>query len=207
MKIDTNARDFAARLQVGDVVFIRVRARPFREVAAATASWTNHVGIVVASSRTETLVAESTFPFSRTTTFNRFAGRSEHGRIAIGRPRAPLTPSQQIRLSEAARRRTGIWYDSGFNLHSGRQFCSRFVREVLSEAANVSVGEVESFKALLARQPRAALGFWRLWFFGRIPWERETVTPASLLRSPALHLVFDGALLPEVAVRRDGARA
>jgi len=59
----------APRLAVGDVVFIRVTARPFREVADATGSWTNHVG---------------------------------------------------------------VFYDTGFNLHSRRQFCSRFVREVLA---------------------------------------------------------------------------
>jgi len=37
----------AARLKIGDLIFIRVPARPFREVATATGSWTNHVGIVV----------------------------------------------------------------------------------------------------------------------------------------------------------------
>jgi len=208
MEIDTNVRDLATTLKVGDVVFIRVRARPFREVATATASWTNHVGIVVANSGTKTSIAESTFPLSRTTSFKRFAARSEHGRIAIARPRLPLTALQQIRLSEAVRHRIGIWYDTGFNLHSRRrQFCSRFVREVLAESADICIGEVESFKGLLARQPDSALGFWRLWYFGRIQWERETVTPASLLRSPALELVFDGIVLPAHATANRSGEA
>ncbi|UBM09655.1 YebB family permuted papain-like enzyme [Cupriavidus metallidurans] len=205
MQIDSNVLDLATTLQVGDIVFIRVRARPFREVATATASWTNHVGIVVANSGTGTSIAESTFPLSRTTSLKRFAARSEHGRIAIARLRQPLTASQQLRLSEAVRHRMGIWYDTGFNLHSRRQFCSRFVREVLAESADIGVGEAETFKALLARQPDAALGFWRLWYFGRIPWERETVTPASLLRSPALELLFDGTVQPaHAAANRSG---
>ena len=42
----TSVGTLAPALNVGDVVFIRVAARPFREVAAATDSWTNHVGIV-----------------------------------------------------------------------------------------------------------------------------------------------------------------
>ncbi|MBZ8143709.1 hypothetical protein CLD22_28325, partial [Rubrivivax gelatinosus] len=42
-----SATSLAPGLGVGDIVFIRVRARPFREVARATNSWTNHVGIVV----------------------------------------------------------------------------------------------------------------------------------------------------------------
>jgi hypothetical protein len=66
------------------------------------------------------------------------------------------------------------------------------VREVLHEATGTLVGEVESFSALLARNPATDVGFWRLWFFGRIPWERRTVTPASLLESPHLRAVFDG---------------
>ncbi len=119
--------------------------------------------------------------------------------MAIARLRTPLTPQQQIRLLEAVRERSGVWYDTGFNLHSRRQFCSRFVREVLAHAAGVEVGEVESFAQLFARQPNAALGFWRLWYFGRIPWVRQTVTPASLLRSSALQVAYDGQVSAERA--------
>ena len=197
MSIDISTSDLATTLLVGDVVFIRIRARPFREVAAATGSWTNHVGVVVGRAGQQTLIAESSFPLSRTTSFQRFVARSECGRVAIARLRTPLTPQQQIRLLEAVRERSGVWYDTGFNLHSRRQFCSRFVREVLAHAAGVEVGEVESFAQLFARQPNAALGFWRLWYFGRIPWVRQTVTPASLLRSPALQVAYDGQVSAE----------
>ncbi len=96
------------------------------------------------------------------------------------------------RIRAAANRRLGILYDTGFDLHSRRQFCSRYVREVVGEATGTSIGEVETFAALLARQPATGLGFWRLWYFGRIPWSRETVSPANLLRSSALTTVFDG---------------
>ncbi|AOZ10138.1 YebB family permuted papain-like enzyme [Cupriavidus malaysiensis] len=207
MPTEASLHHLATTLQIGDIVFIRVRALPFRAVAAATASWTNHVGIVVAThcggAHAEASIAESTFPFSRTTSLVRFADRSEHGRVAVARPRQALTPPQQRHLQAAAGKRLGIRYDTGFNLRSRGQFCSRFVHEVLEEAAGIHVGEVEHFAALLARQPAASLGFWRLWYFGRIPWQRETITPASLLRSAALELVFDGHVSP----RTHGARA
>ena len=178
---------------VGDLVFIRVPMRPFREVAAATGSWTNHVGIVVgADTDGEALIGESTFPFSRTTTLTRFIGRSEGQRVAVARLVDEPTDEQKKAIVGAARRRAGIFYDTGFNLRSGRQFCSRYVREVLREATGAEVGEVETFEQLLARRPGAHLGFWKLWYFGSIPWQRETVTPASVLASPALRLVFDG---------------
>ena len=80
---------------------------------------------------------------------------------------------------------------SGFDLHSRRQFCSRYVREVLAEATGVHVGEVQTFADLLQQQPGASLDFWKVWYFGRIPWQRATVTPASLLQSHALQIVYD----------------
>jgi hypothetical protein len=181
-------------MAVGDVVFIRVGATPFVRVAEATRSWTNHVGIVVDTSGPEPQVAESRFPFSGTTTLSRFVARSEGGRVAVTRLDAPLTPDQQQAVAHAAAARAGVFYDTGFDLHSRRQFCSRFVREVLLEATGRPVGEVETFAHLLARAPGTDLGFWQLWYFGRIPWARETVTPASLLESPALRPVFDGAM-------------
>jgi hypothetical protein len=187
----------AARLADGDLVFIRIPIQPFLKVAAATGSWTNHVGIVVDTGGREPRIAESRFPFSRTTTLSRFVARSDRGRVAVARLDARLTPDQRERLSAAARRRLGVFYDTGFDLHSGRQFCSRYVREVLAEATGVEVGEVETFATLLARQPGTGLRFWKFWYFGRIPWQRETVTPASLLHSPAVRTVFDG-----VATRR-----
>jgi len=196
----TSVRTLAPSLNVGDVLFIRVAARPFREVAAATDSWTNHVGIVIDTAGDEPLIAESTFPRSRTTKLSKFAARSEGGRLAIARLKAPLTPEQQQQLVAAAERRTGIFYDTGFDLHSRRQFCSRYVREVIEEATGIRVGEVETFAALLTRRPQTGLGFWRVWYFGQIPWQRETVTPASLLRSPELVPVFDGIAVKSVAL-------
>lgn len=54
------------------------------------------------------------------------------------------------------------------------------------------MGRVETFQALLASAPKADVGFWRVRYFGSIPWKRETVTPASVLHRPGLRTVFDG---------------
>ncbi len=188
----TTTAMLAAQASVGDIVFIRVNAKPFREVATATNSWTNHVGVVVDTTGAEPLIGESTFPLSRITTLSKFIARSEGGRVAVARIRAPLSKEQQQNILLAAIKREGVFYDTGFDLHSSRQFCSRFVREVLIEATGISVGEVETFQTLFARNPETNLGFWKMWYFGQIPWERETVTPASLLLSEKVRLTFDG---------------
>lgn len=178
---------------VGDVIFIRVGARPFREIASATNSWTNHLGVVLSVDGAEPLIGESRFPLSGTTTFSRFIARSEDKRYAIARLRHALTPDQQHALRTAAQRRASVLYDTGFNLRSKRQYCSRYVREVLAEATGVEVGEIQSFSELLEQQPGVNLKFWKAWYFGAIPWQRKTVTPASLLRSAEMPLVFDSA--------------
>lgn len=181
-----------AKMNVGDIVFIRVKARPFQEVASATGTWTNHVGIVIDTSGNQPLIGESTFPFSRATSLSRFAARSEDGRIAIARLKEGITHEQQIRIRIAADERAGILYDTGFDLHSNREFCSRYVREVVKQATGIKVGEVETFTTLLKQRPDINLGFWKVWYFGHIPWLRETVTPASLLISPKVRLIYNG---------------
>ena len=178
-------------LHIGDLVFIRVTARPFLEVASATNSWTNHVGVVVDNCGDDPLIAESTFPFARTTLLTHFLERSDHGRCVVARLIAPLNDTHRRVLKTAVVRRLGTFYDTGFNIRSRRQFCSRFVREVINEATNIQLGEVETFATLLRHNAEPNLSFWRLWYFGRIPWQRCTVTPASLLRSPNVRVIFD----------------
>lgn len=180
-------------LAVGDVVFIQIQALPFDMVANATGSWTNHVGIVIDVSAKEPLIAESRFPFSGETTWSKFVRRSASGRVAVMRLNQPLDLEQTSRLLAAVERRRGILYDTGFDLHSNREFCSRYVREVMDDAAGIKLGEVENFATLLKHNPQANLSFWRIWYFGRIPWQRETVTPASLYRDSRLRSVFDGS--------------
>jgi hypothetical protein len=203
--------ELAQQLEVGDVVFIHILALPFMKIASATESWTNHVGIVIDVSGSEPLIAESRFPLSCTTTLSRFVRRSGGARVAVKRIASAFSDTQREEINNAARRRMGILYDTGFNLHSRRQFCSRFVREVLTEATDIEIGRIENFDALFANNPAIDLRFWRLWYFGQIPWQRETVTPASLLRCPNLNPVFDGVVCdgtrngkqPGLAVRQD----
>jgi hypothetical protein len=182
----------ASDLQVGDIVFVRVLPKPFREVARATGTWTNHVGVVIDTDAAEPLLAESKFPLSRITSWSAFVRRSDRQRIAVSRLRHSLSDEQRRQVRQAARRRLYTLYDTGFNLHSRRQFCSRYVREVLEEATGILIGEAQTFSALLSQHPEANLRFWQLWFFGRIPWARETVSPASLLQSAELQPIFDG---------------
>ena len=185
-------QELQAKLAIGDLVFIRVRVPLFARISEATMSWTNHVGVVINIDAHGVQVAESRIPLSGITTLQKFVRRSDQGRIAITRLPRSLNRHEVDRLQLAARARCNVAYDTGFSLHSRRQFCSRYVREVIQEATGVSVGQAETFAALLNKNPETRLLFWRLWFLGFIPWRRETVTPASQLNDRQMHLVFDG---------------
>jgi hypothetical protein len=181
-------------LRVGDIVFTRIGGRPFAQVAAATGTWTNHVGIVVGFNWFGPVVAESRIPISCRTPFRWFVRRSAHGRVAVLRLPRSLSEEEIALLRRSMRRRLGRLYDTGFNLKSRRQFCSRFVREVLQESTGEAIGEVQTFRELLERNPGADLRIWKMWYFGRIPWERTTVTPESLYTCRSLKVVFDGTV-------------
>ena len=86
------------------------------------------------------------------------------------------------------------FYDTGFNLSSSRQFCSRFVREVLAEATGTVYGDEQRFADLFAQSCRRISALAAL-VLGNIPWQRITVTPESMRRDPALYAVFDGLVL------------
>jgi hypothetical protein len=188
----STSSELARQMQVGDIVFIRIPFYLFTRVAEDTGSWTNHVGIVTEADGENVIISESTFPFSGSTPLPNFIARSERGRIAVTRLKKPLSEEAQQAMIAATGKRNGLFYDSGFNLHSKRQFCSRYVHESLKEATGIEVGEITTLHALLQENPQAKLTFWKIWYFGAIPWQRQTITPASMLESPLLYSVYDG---------------
>ena len=187
-------QELTEQLQIGDIVFIRATALPFRKIAQDTGSWTNHVGIVTQNANGEWLVSESTFPYSQTIPLPHFIARSEKGRFSVMRLKQPLTQEQLRTFPIAAQKREGILYDTGFDLYSNRQFCSRYVYEVIYETTGIKVGDVTTLAALFKNNPQADMTFWRSWYLGSIPWDRKTITPASMLSSSTLYEVFEGYL-------------
>ncbi|MGB1110809.1 MAG: YiiX/YebB-like N1pC/P60 family cysteine hydrolase [Gammaproteobacteria bacterium] len=166
-------------IQPGDIVFIRVANFLYRRVGTATASWTTHVGFIDGKENGEWQVAESTFPRSKRGSFSAFLARSENGQFGVRRIRRTLNEEDLQAMRMASEARMGRWYDARFDFDRGGLYCSKFVYQVFKEALDEEVGQVESFRQLLDRTPDAPRTFWRFWFFGRIPWQQRTVTPAS----------------------------
>jgi hypothetical protein len=174
---------------IGDIVFTRTGGPLFTGVAATTQTWTSHVGIIVDYQRGDWIVAESGIPFVRQTPLRKFLGRSEDQKFAIMRLKAEPTIEQKAAMLRFADSQVGKPYCLGFDLDSRNTFCSKFVHDDIYQSTHQSLGEIETFDHLLHSNPNAPLWLWRAWFFGKIPWQRRTITPASELRSPLLRVV------------------
>lgn len=170
-------------LEIGDVVYTRIDNPLYREVAKTTLSWVSHVGVIVDATPGAEVVAESTVPFSKLTPLKMFIGRSKNGMYAIKRPEISLTDEQKQRLLAEVNARLGKWYHLGFKYDSKREFCSKFVYDVYLESCGLEVGHIRTLRELLADNPSTPQWFWRAWYFGFIPWNRRTITPADQYRA------------------------
>ena len=185
----TYSKVVASQPAVGDIVFTRIGGPIFSRVAVTTQSWTSHVGIIVDYQLGDWIVAESGVPCVRKTPLRKFLGHSEDQKFAIMRLRTEPTDDEKRAMLRFADSQLGKFYSLGFDLQSRNTFCSKFVHDVVFESTHQSIGEIETFDQLLHRNPDTPLAFWRTWFFGFIPWQRTTITPASELLSPRLKIV------------------
>jgi hypothetical protein len=180
-------------LRSGDLVFVSTPSFLYRRVARATGSRASHVGIVFRDPQRGWVVAESGVPRVRYRPLDRFLARSDQNWFVVRRLDRELSADEVEKLRAACDARLGRWpknlWGTGFSFDSARTFCSKFVHEVYREALGIDIGTVETFSELLHRNPEEKLGFWKWWFFGRIPWSRRTITPAGQMNSPALRTV------------------
>ena len=173
------------------MVFLAIPNPLFRRVATATGSKTSHVGITFKKPNGDWEIAESTFPKSKFTPFQKYINRSENGWFVIRRYKQGLTQDQVQILRSECEKRMNIFYHLGFRYESRRLFCSKLVYEVYKSAVGIEAGTLETFDRLLASQPSTSLSFWRAWFFGFIPWSRITVTPESQFSSELFETVYE----------------
>lgn len=179
-----------SHLQSGDLVFLELDNYVFKQVALLTQSWTSHVGIAFYENH-EWIVYESVIPFSKRTPLCDYMNKTKGDSFEVKRLPG-LTDVDIQSIKQSAESRLGIAYNIGFDYDSHRQFCSKFVYDVFKEALGLEVGQKETFQDLKNKNPNADLSKAEIWFLGNIPWDRVTVTPASVYEDPKLVFV-DGS--------------
>ncbi len=198
-----NCDEVAGKLKNGDLIFLSIDKFLFRQVAKATLTWTNHVGIAFQGKR-GWVVYESTFPFSKITGLCDYIDRSLPGMVGV--KRLPDLSEEETKLiRKEARARLGILYHQGFNYDSSRQFCSKFVYDVFAALRRQEIGYKQSFQDLFRnaeeKMSRSSFedtkSFFDWWFaiLGGIPYSRTTVTPASQWEDTDLETVLE----PEIS--------
>lgn len=184
LPIDSN------ELREGDILFIAIDSFLYRRVAAGTGSKTSHVGLLLRDNEGQWVVAESCVPRSKYTPLADFLSRSKDDWLCIKRLPQALSDSDIEAIKTQCQQRMGILYHFGFKYHSPRLFCSKFVYDVFEQALGIQVGKLQTLRELLQEQPETPLTFWRLWYFGFIPWSRITITPAAQMNSEGLLTVY-----------------
>lgn len=183
------------QLQIGDIIFTLINIYPFNKIAKDTNCWSNHVGIIIDITHEKITVAESIFPFSKMTKLSKHIKRSKNNYIAIYRIKNGFNLENHNLLKQSTQKRMKIFYDLGFDINSKRQFCSKMVHEILVESAHINIGKIETLKQLLENNKNSNIKFWKIWYRWNIPWQRQTITPASLMFDRKLDLIFEGSVI------------
>ena len=186
--------DINIDLKPGDIIFISIPNFLYQQVEKGTGSRASHVGILFKDDHSNWVVAESRVPLSKYTPLSDYLRRTKDNWCCIRRPKMELLSEDVDALKEACNNRLGILYHLGFRYDSNRQFCSKFVYDAYKEAIGIEVGELDTMRNLFVKRPDTPLMFWRLWYFGFIPWGRRTVTPASQMESEALKTIYTTTL-------------
>lgn len=174
-----------SKLQDGDIIFTSIPNTLYQSVEKASNSPTSHVGIIF-NINGQWMVAESRVPISCYTPLADFIRRSKEGWFSIKRVNRHFSSGDISKLRTACDLMIGKLYHLGFNYQSNRQFCSKFVYDAYQKSLGISVGKLQTLKQLLDANPDMSQTFWRVWYFGFIPWNRLTVTPGSQFEDPYL---------------------
>jgi uncharacterized membrane protein (UPF0127 family) len=189
VEVKTAAAALQPDVREGDLVFIATPNLLYRRVASSSGTWTSHIGFVYKREGEQCHVAESTVPVARVTTFEKFVGRSDFAQFAVLRLKNPPDSDAMHELRSHADTLLGTPYNLWFNYDSNWQFCSKFVHDCYREKLGVELGDLVTFGELIDMQPEMPLIFWKLWYLGKLPLKKRTVTPAAQLESPHLDLV------------------
>ena len=167
-------------LKPADILFLDIDQYLFRKVAEASQSWTSHVGVAIREDN-QWMIYESVDPVSKKTPLCDFLSRTRKDHVAIRRMKEEPSAEQLKELTAFLKDNMGKKYHFGFDYNSEKLFCSKLVYKAYKKVFNLELGSLKTFKQMLAENPNGKTWFWRLWFFGSIPWERVTVTPHDQL--------------------------
>lgn len=191
--------EIRVQLRPGDLLFMGMDSKLFKEVARATLTWVAHTGLVLQDDAGGWVVYESKVPLSTRTELCAFLARAPAGFVAAARWPG-LAPSDLPILKAEAEKRLGILYQQHFDYDSKLQFCSKFVHDIFAQVPGApEMGHIETFAEIMTRAERElpaedyaeTKSFFESWFGGSIPMAQRTVTPGAVFADSDLQMIFD----------------
>lgn len=186
---DDLCRELAPKLKNGDLIFVKFSNRLMEAVSRATDSWTNHVGMAFRAEE-GWRVYESIFPHSGGSTLCEYLRRTRNQQVEIRRLKSKLSFADKMLLWGVMQTKLGVAYDLTFDFNSKGQYCSKLVYQVYKTALGIEIGKIQTFRELYEEVPEGSQKYFDYWFLGKIPWERETITPKSQLLDPHLKTIW-----------------
>ncbi len=167
----------------GDLVFQTSRSRQSAAIQLATNSPYSHVGIIEVTPK-GTFVIEAIGKVTRTR-WSAWKARGEGGKVAILRP-SGLSESKIRDVLAQARGFLGRPYDVKFGWTDDRIYCSELVYKAYLRGAGVHAGRLQKVREL----ELGAIEQQVVERYGKIPWELELVTPASVAEAPGFTEIY-----------------
>ena len=171
-------------LETGDLVFQSSSSRQAAGIEQATGSPYSHVGII---KQTESgpVVIEAVEPV-RSTPWRTWWRRGRQHRVTVLRVH-DLPPADAKAAVTAAESYLGRHYDAQFDWDDQRIYCSELIEKAFQRGVHLTLGHMQKLGTLRLAGLEGPL---RERFGGRVPLDREIITPAGLAADPRLDLVF-----------------
>jgi Permuted papain-like amidase enzyme, YaeF/YiiX, C92 family len=175
-----------AQLQDGDIVFHTSRSSQSLAIQQASDSPYSHMGMILY--REGNPFVFEAIATVRLTPLTQWIARGRNGHYVVKRLRNAnklLTPAALAKLRTEAHSFSGRRYDSTFEWSDERIYCSELVWKVYERALGIKLGALQKLRDFNLTAPAVQAKMHER-YGPQIPLDQPVISPAAILRSPAL---------------------
>lgn len=174
--------------QTGDIIFHTSRSSQSLAIQQATGSPYSHMGMIV-------IRDEKPYVFEASkrvvyTPLNVWIARGVDGKFVAKRVKAGLSPEQQKKLQQAAKRYAGKPYDLAFSWSDERQYCSEVVWKIYANALSMEIGRLQKLGDFNLNSP-AVKAKLKERYGSRIPLNETVISPQAVFDAGQLYTVAE----------------
>lgn len=188
--------------ETGDVLLQSAQCGVYCDsIRASTKSPIDHAAIVVIppkknlfsfifkSNGSDGEVVEAWTPVAKRTPLSEFLAR-DSGKYIQLRLKPEYRSKQVIdEVVKVADSYVGREYDYHFEESEDKIYCSELIYKAYDKGAGIPAGKIQKISDF---DKKVAEAYWREHFNGKIPWERNVISPAGLLMTDKFDVLYSG---------------